>query len=75
MISISCRNLHAFQRAVELASSGRLKMGPLINHALLLEEMSQVLKIPDKRIETIVKAGYKSINNPLRKEIKISSFS
>ena len=71
----SCLDPFTFQRAVKLASSGRLGLAPLVSHVLPLKEISQVFKILDKKIEKTVKAGYKSINKQLRKEIKITSIS
>ena len=54
-ITTSYRSPFTFQRAAKLASSGRLKLAPLISHVFPLNEISRVFEILDKKVERVIK--------------------
>ena len=54
-ITTSHRSPFTFQRAVKIASSGKLNLAPLISHEFPLDEISRVFEILDKKLEKVVK--------------------
>lgn len=54
-ITVSYRSPYTFQRAVKIASSGRLKLKPIISHVLPLEKIAEAFEILDKRLENVIK--------------------
>ncbi|MBO3803425.1 MAG: zinc-dependent alcohol dehydrogenase family protein [Candidatus Brockarchaeota archaeon] len=58
-ITTSYRSPFTFQRAVGLASSGRLMLKPLITHVLPLEEISEAFEMVEGRKQGVMKAMVK----------------
>jgi threonine dehydrogenase-like Zn-dependent dehydrogenase len=54
-ITTSYRSPATFQRAVKIASSGRVKLKPLISHIFGLEEIRKAFEVAEKRLERSVK--------------------
>ena len=58
-ITASYRSPFTFQRAVEIASSGKLKLKPLISHLFPLSEAKKAFEIADKKLENTIKVMIK----------------
>lgn len=54
-ITTSYRSPFTFQRAVKMASSGKLKLKPLISHVFSLDEIVRVFEMLDRKLEKTVK--------------------
>ncbi len=54
-ITTSYRSPYTFQRAVKMASSGRLKLKPLISHIFPLEKIAEAFEILDKKLDNVMK--------------------
>jgi 2-desacetyl-2-hydroxyethyl bacteriochlorophyllide A dehydrogenase len=54
-ITTSYRSPFTFQRAVDIASTGKLKLKPLISHVLPLDEIEKAFEIVDKKLENAAK--------------------
>ena len=54
-ITTSYRSPFTFQRAVKIASSGRVKLKPLISHVFKLEEIQRAFEVAEKKLEDAVK--------------------
>jgi len=54
-ITTSYRSPFTFQRAVKIASSGRVKLKPLISHIFKLEEIHRAFEVAEKRLEGAIK--------------------
>jgi len=54
-ITTSYRSPFTFQRAVRIASSGRVKLKPLISHIFKLEEIHRAFEVAEKRLEGAIK--------------------
>jgi len=54
-ITTSYRSPFTFQRAVKIASSGRVKLKPLISHVFKLEEIHRAFEVAEKRLEGAIK--------------------
>ena len=58
-ITTSYRSPFTFQRAVKLASTGRIKLKPLVTHVFPLSEVTRVFEVLDKKLEKVVKVVMK----------------
>ena len=54
-ITTSYRSPFTFQRAVQIASSGRIKLKPLISHVFKLDEIEKAFNIAEKRLDGAIK--------------------
>jgi len=54
-ITTSYRSPYTFQRAVKMASSGRLKLKPLISYIFPLEKIAEAFEILDKKLDNVMK--------------------
>lgn len=54
-ITTSYRSPFTFQRAIKIASSGKLKLKPLISHVFPLDEIVRVFDMLDRKLEKTVK--------------------
>ncbi len=54
-ITASYRSPFTFPRAIKLASSGNLKLSPLISHVFSLDEIGRAFEILDKKLEKVLK--------------------
>jgi len=54
-ITTSYRSPFTFQRAVKIASSGKVNLKPLISHVFRLEEIQRAFEVAEKRLEDAVK--------------------
>jgi len=54
-ITTSYRSPFTFQRAVKIASSGRIKLKPLISHIFNLDEIEKAFEVAEKRLEGAIK--------------------
>ena len=54
-ITTSYRSPFTFQRAVKIASSGRVKLKPLISHVFHLDEIESAFEVAEKRLGGAVK--------------------
>lgn len=58
-ITTSYRSPFTFQRSVDLASSGKVALKPLITHVFPLEEIARALEIVERRESGVMKAMVK----------------
>jgi L-iditol 2-dehydrogenase len=54
-ITTSYRSPFTFQRAVKIASSGKVKLKPLISHTFKLEEIHRAFEVAEKKLEKSIK--------------------
>jgi len=54
-ITTSYRSPFTFQRAVQIATSGRVKLKPLISHIFRLEEIERAFEAAEKKLEGAIK--------------------
>jgi threonine dehydrogenase-like Zn-dependent dehydrogenase len=60
-ITTSYRSPFTFQRAIKIASSGKVKLKPLISHTFKLEEIHRAFEVAEKKLEKSVKILIKLI--------------
>ncbi|RLE70760.1 MAG: hypothetical protein DRJ43_01300, partial [Thermoprotei archaeon] len=59
MIVASYRSPYTFQRAVRIATSGRIRFKPIVSHIMPLEEGPRAFEMLDRRERGVVKVVLK----------------